>query len=331
MTDAPPIQYARTEDGVSIAYWRIGEGPALVHGPLMPYSHIEMEWRNPDIRRWYERLARGASLVRYDGRGNGLSQRDVADHSLEGHVRDLEAVIEQLGPEPVSLMGVFHSGPAAITYTARHPERVSRLVLWCTYANGGDYWRGAQAEGLRKLRQTDYRLFLRTAAHELLAWPDGEQADRFAEIMRDASTPEEADRLIAATREFNVGSALSKVSCPTLVVHRRDMEWLDISLSRDLASTLLEGSLTVVDGSSPLPAAGEIETPARALDAFLGRDALPPVAEVTARALQTILFTDLAGSTAMQSRLGDEAARDVLRAHDAAVRQAIEEFHGREV
>ena len=144
----PQVRYARTSDEVGIAYWKFGDGPLIVQTPLAPFSHIEMEWQNTEIRRWYERLAQGATIVRYDGRGNGLSQRDVADYSLDAHVRDLEAVIEQLGPDPVTILGVFHSGPAAIAYAARHPERVSHLLLWCTYAAGLDYWRAAQAEGL---------------------------------------------------------------------------------------------------------------------------------------------------------------------------------------
>jgi hypothetical protein len=73
----PQVRYARTADDVSIAYWTFGEGPVLVVTPLVPYSHIEMEWQNPHIRRWYQRLGEFVKVVRYDGRGTGLSQRDV--------------------------------------------------------------------------------------------------------------------------------------------------------------------------------------------------------------------------------------------------------------
>lgn len=232
----PSLNYAKTTDGVAIAYWRIGAGPPLVQLPLVPFSHIEMEWHHPEIRRWYERLARGASVVRYDGRGNGLSQREVEDCALDAQVRDLEAVLASLGEDRVTLLGVFHSGPVAIAYAAAHPERVSHLLLWCTYAKGADYWRAAQ--GLRALRRTDYSLFLRTGAHELLGWSDDDRADRFAEIMRLAVGPEEADRLIRATRDFDVASDLGRVACPTLVLHRRQMRWLDVSLARGLASRI---------------------------------------------------------------------------------------------
>lgn len=327
----PSVYYAHTTDGVAIATWRIGDGPPLVQLPLVPFSHIEMEWRHPDIRRWYERLARGASLVRYDGRGNGLSQREVEDPSLDAQVRDLEAVVASLGDGPVALLGVFHSGPMAIAYAAAHPERVSHLILWCTYAKGADYWSAAQAEGLRALRQTDYALFLRTGAHELLGWSGDDQADRFAEIMRLAASPEEADRLIRATRDFDVASDLARVACPTLVLHRRQMRWLDVSLGRGLASRIPGARLTILEGTSPYPAAGEIEPAARAIDEFLGRSAAEPSPARSSAAFRTVLFTDLVGHTEMMARLGDERGREVLREHEAITREVLRLHEGTEV
>ncbi len=326
----PQIRYAPASDGTSIAYWSIGTGPPIVQTPLLPFSHIEMEWQIPELREWYERLARGATLIRYDGRGNGLSQRDAADVSLEAHLRDLEAVVADIGPEPVTLVGVFHTGPAAIAFTARHPDLVSRLVLWCTYAAGTDYWRADQAEGLRALRQADYQLFLRTAAHELVGWDEGRQADRFAEIMLRAVAPEEADRLLAATRDTDVTAELGEIVCPTLVVHRRHLDWLDISLSRGLATGIRGARLSVVDGASPLPGAGETASALAAVDEFLGRGRHAPSA-VSGGTVRTILFTDLVGHSAMMSALGDLGGREVLRQHEVVIRQAVEVHGGHEV
>lgn len=124
--------------------------------------------------------------------------------SLDGQVRDLEAVIDAVSSEPAAVLGVFHSGPPSVAYAAARPERVSHLLLWSSYAVGTDYWRAAQPDGLRVLRQTDYRLFLRTAADELLGWADDEEADRFSTLMAAAVSPEGADRLIAETRAFDV-------------------------------------------------------------------------------------------------------------------------------
>lgn len=327
----PQVRYARTGDDVSIAYWVYGEGPLLVETPLVPFSHIEAEWQNPHIRRWYERLGQVVTVVRYDGRGSGLSQRDVADVSLEAHVRDLDAVIQRLGSDPVALMGVFHSGPAAIAYAAANPDRVSHLILWCTYASGSSYWKAAQSEGLRALRQTDYLLFLRTAAHELIGWADDDQSELYVDVMRRSVEPEQADRLIAATRDFEVGSAIRELEVPTLVLHRRDMHWLDIGLGRDLASRAPDGRLVVVDGQSPLPAAGDIDPVVRSIADFLGRDLSQHQAAGSAGEFRAVLFTDLVQHTEMMTALGDERGRQVLREHEEMTRRVLGSHGGTEV
>jgi len=329
----PRVRFARTSDGVSVAYWVHGAGPVLVQTPLVPFSHVELEWQNSHLRRWYEMLGEFATVVRYDGRSTGLSSRDVADVSLHGQVRDVEAVIEAVSNDPVAILGVFHSGPPSIAYAAGHPERVSHLLLWCAYAAGTDYWRAAQSEGLRALRQTDYRLFLRTAAHELLGWADDEEADRYSTLMAAAVSPEEADRLLAATRAFDVTAESSQVARPTLVMHRRDLLWLDVSLSRDLASRIPGAQLTVLEGRSPLPGAGDSEGPARVIAGFLGasRDAGVRHWPRPDRVLGTILFTDIVGSTERAADIGDRAWRDLLDRHHETVRAIVSRFDGREI
>jgi len=140
----PRIQYAKTSDGVSIAYCVTGEGAPLVHLGWFPLSHLQVEWQIPEFRRWYERLAAKRMLVRYDGRGTGLSERDVTDWSLDAQLLDLEAMVDRLRIERFALFGSLHSGPVAIAYAARHPERVSKLVLWCAYARGTDFSQSPQ-------------------------------------------------------------------------------------------------------------------------------------------------------------------------------------------
>src|SRR3989304_574833 len=131
----PRIQYAKTSDGVSIAFCAIGQGMPIVQMP-MAVSHIQAEWQQPECRRWCERLSEMRNLVRYDTRGFGLSQREVTDFSIDTMLLDLEAVVDRLGLEKFALLGFVHTGPAAISYAAQHPQRVSHLVLWCTYARG---------------------------------------------------------------------------------------------------------------------------------------------------------------------------------------------------
>src|SRR4030042_2979726 len=133
----PRIQYAQTADGVSIAFWTLGEGMPLVHLPLY-FSHIQMEWELPECRRWYERLAQKRKLVRSDTRGFGLSERNVTDFTLDALVLDIEALADRLGLEKFALLAPGHSRPVAIAYAARHPERASHLLLWWAYARASD-------------------------------------------------------------------------------------------------------------------------------------------------------------------------------------------------
>lgn len=325
----PPIRYAPTTDGASIAYWSHGAGPTLVQTPLLPYSHIQREWHNPHIRDWYEHLGTAVNVVRYDARGNGMSSRDAGEVDIEAHVRDLTAVMERLGEDPVAIMGVFHSGPAAILYAARNPERVSHLILWCTYANGADYWKAARAEGLRALRQTDYEMFLLTGAHELLGWSKNEESALFAELMRVAVTPDEADRLLAATRGFDAEAALPEIRCPTLVIHRRDLSWIDVGLSRDMAARIPEARLLIVEGSSPYPAAGEVEPLVAAVHEFIGVG--HGHFEPAAGGFRTVLFTDLVDHTRMIASMGDDAGREILREHEAITRELLRQNGGTEI
>src|SRR3989337_1385641 len=126
----PRIQYATTADGVSIAFWVLGEGPPLLQLPYMPFSHIQLEWQIPECRRWYERLAEKRKLIRLDPRGMGLSQRDITELSTDAWLLDIEAVVDRLGIKKFAVLGAWHSGPAAIEHAVSHPERVSHLVLW---------------------------------------------------------------------------------------------------------------------------------------------------------------------------------------------------------
>ena len=155
----PQIQYAQTSDGVKIAYWTIGNGTPLLYIPSPPLNHLQMEWQIPELRRYYQRLARGRMLVRYDHRGCGLSQRDVDEYSLDSLVADTHAVAERLGVTSFDLLGSVHSGPVAIAYAARHTERVRHLVLWCTYARGAAYSRTPRSVAIQGLLDKDWELY----------------------------------------------------------------------------------------------------------------------------------------------------------------------------
>jgi class 3 adenylate cyclase len=328
----PRIQYAKTADGVSIAFGTLGEGMPLVHLSVA-FSHTQMEWQIAECRRWYERLADKRMLVRYDYRGFGLSERNVTDFSLDAQVLDMEAVVDRLGLEKFALLGLLHLGPAAIAYAARHPERVSHLVLWCAWARGSDWLRSPQVQVFRASLEKDWMFYTEAAAQLVLGWSAGEPARRYAALARESVEPEfHRAVVIPALNEWDVTPFLAQVRSPTLVLHRRQYV-LDVDVARGLASRIPDARLVLLEGESGAPYLGDTEAVLAAIDEFLGegeeaaRGAEPP----EAGAFRTVLFTDVEGSTALTQRLGDAKAREVLRTHDHMVREALRAHGGAEV
>ncbi len=323
----PRIQYAQTKDGVSIAYWMLGEGMPLVFMPDLPASHIQYELQYPQYRRWYERLAENRKVVRYDGRGSGLSERDVADFTLDAYVLDLDAVVDHIGLETFGLFGHYAGGPVSIAYAARHPERVSHLILWCAWARASDIWRLPQIEALALLAEKDWNTFTETFAHVSFGWPEGDEARQYAVTMRESITQEAFRTAIDAMRRVDVSDVLPHLSSPTLVLQRRQVPYPDVDVARRLASRIPEARLSIVEGKSPNPWA-DSDAVLTAIDEFLGEG---EEAAAAPSGLVTILFTDMEGSTASAERLGDARAQELLRTHNSIVRDALKTHSGSEV
>jgi pimeloyl-ACP methyl ester carboxylesterase/DNA-binding CsgD family transcriptional regulator len=264
----PRIRYATTADGVSIAFWTLGEGVPLVYMAGGPWGHVEL-WDIPECRRWYERLAHKRMLVRYDVRGTGWSERDVSDHSLDALVADVEAVVDRLGLERFDMFGAFDAGPVAIAYAARHPERVSHLILWCSWARSSDI-RTPRIRAWLGLLDQDWELMTDTCAHLALGWPAGEVGRHAAQRLRESVTPEAARAALEAMGRFDVTDLLPRLKAPTLVLHRSDISWLPVDIARALASRMPDARLSILEGESTAPYLGDAEATARAVDAFLG-------------------------------------------------------------
>ena len=328
----PRIQYAKTSDGVSIAFWTLGDGPPLVHiTPAFP--HLQLEWQIPKIRAWYERLARRRKLIRYDGRGMGLSQHEIPAFSPETGVLDLEAVLGRLELDRVALLGPLHGGPTAITYAARNPERVSHLVLWCTYSRAADWAEAAQIQASRALIDRDWDTYAETAAHLVFGWSAGDEARAFATLIRESTTPEAAQMGIRALSEVDVTALMPQVQSPTLVLHRRGLRALNVDVATGLASLIPHARLAILEGTALMPYLEDMEAVATAINEFLGEgeEAASGVEPTAPGAFRTVLFTDIEGSTAMTQRLGDARARDVMREHERIVRECLRAHGGSEV
>lgn len=331
----PQIQYGTAADGVRIAYWTLGEGPLFMQLPLVPFSHLQLEWQIPEYRQWYERLAQTRRLIRYDCRGAGLSDRDVADYSLEAYVADIEAVHARIGFEQFDLLAGLNAGPIAIAYAAHHPERVSHLILWCTYDRASDFF-GPGIQAAQKLIDIDWELYTETVAHSLVVgWAEGDLAHRIAAYLRECLTWETAKRVVWLVGEFDVSELVPLVRSPTLVFHRRQLSFLDVASARRLVARLPEARLALVEGSSLVPLGESMGEVLQTIDEFVGASAAPPTPASRNAGERlgslTILFTDVAGSTELTRRLGDSRAREVLRTHEGIVREELATYGGAEI
>ncbi len=329
----PRIQYAKTSDGVSIAFWTMGEGMPFVHMPWGGISNTQAEWELSDFRSWYERLAAKWNLVRYDPRGAGLSDRDVSGFSVESYLLDVDAVAKSLSLDRFVLFAPMHSGPAAIAYAVSRPERVSHLVLWCSWASAADFYGSPEAQALLALRDKDWDTYSQAVAHAFTGWSEGGAGSQLARLIRESFTQ---DELLAAF-SAGIGTAdatalLPRVGSPTLVMNLRQFRLVGMNLAKGLASQISGARLVVLDGESAFPVGDVAEAAISAIDEFLGEGEEAAVGtEPALGGMVTILFTDMEGSTSLTQRLGDAKAQEVLRTHNGIVREALKGHGGSEI
>jgi pimeloyl-ACP methyl ester carboxylesterase/DNA-binding CsgD family transcriptional regulator len=258
------IGFCTSRDGVRIAYAIHGSGPPVVR-PSTWLTHLEQDWRNPIWHHWLEELGRANTVVRYDERGCGLSDRDVEDLSSEAWLSDLEAVVEAAGLDTFDLLGISQGGPTAIEYAARHPERVRRLVLYGTYLRGrlrrsqADRREGAMLAALAGMGwgRPSTPAFRRAFAE--LFVPDGtpEQLDWFVELQRLSSSPEMASRIRRARGAVDVSTLAQRVTAPTLVIHARDDHAVPFEEGRLVAATIPGARFVPIEGRNHILLADE--------------------------------------------------------------------------
>jgi class 3 adenylate cyclase/pimeloyl-ACP methyl ester carboxylesterase len=320
----PRIQYTKTSDGVNIAYWVMGSGPPIVWMPTIPATHIEREWELPLTREAYDAIARSNTLVRYDGRGFGLSDRDVSDFSVRAMVRDLEAIANHLGLESFDILAFGFEGSCGIAYTARNPERVSHLVLWHVPASGNDV--SEQYHDLAALAQRDWEMASEAWIRATIAWEEGDLPRVGAGLMRASADPAHLRAYMEQLRDRDVRDLLPNVAVPTLVMHRREYRLPPLDASRRIAAAIPGAELRLLEGSSYYFGPDGL---AASLAFFMGHDVLEKRGGT--RDMRVILFTDVEGSTALTQRLGDAKAREIFREHERIVREALKAHGGSEV
>jgi len=220
------IRYCTTSDGVRLAYATTGNGPPLVKASNW-LTHLDFEWGSPIWRHWYAAISLHHRLVRYDERGNGMSQRDAPDVSFDTWVRDLETVVDAAGLDRFPLLGISRGGAIAIAYAARHPERVTRLVLYGAFAVGVNHYGTPEQIEARRAFTSLVRLgwglnnpaFCKTFTCRFIPEATPEHEQWLDELQRVSTSPENAARLMERDGDIDVRPLLSQVRMPTLVVH----------------------------------------------------------------------------------------------------------------
>ena len=273
------IRFCTAADGVGIAYATVGEGRPLVKAPNW-LTHLEFEWSSPVWRQQWDELAKGYQLVRFDQRGCGLSDWTAEDQSFSAWVGDLESVVGAADLDRFALIGVSQGGAAAIEYTARHPEKVSHLILYGAYARGwalrGDSPDEHEAmmtlmkEGWGRdnpaFRQVFTSLFMPDATAEQMNW--------FNELQRVSTSPENAVRLQQETGKIDVLDRLPLVTVPTLVLHCRGDARVSFEEGRRIASLLPSAKFVPLDSRNHVLSATDPATPIflSEIRSFLERD-----------------------------------------------------------
>ncbi|HEY1356791.1 MAG TPA: adenylate/guanylate cyclase domain-containing protein [Thermoleophilaceae bacterium] len=326
-------RYARS-DGWSIAYQVAGSGHdvVLVPGAL---SHVELGWETPALSTMYRRLSRFGRMITFDKRGTGLSDRTPDHPTLEERMDDVRAVMDAAGCERAALVGTSEGGPMSLLFAATYPERVSALVLWGTFARQSwapDYPIGFDPElGEQFAAQIEQiwgqgRVWPLISIHDA---PDDEATrQRLARFERAAGTPRMAAMANRFAMQIDCRHVLSSISAPTLVVHRSQDPIVPADRARYLAEAIPGARLVEFPGAFHFSATGKDEEALDEIEEFLTGSR--PIQEID-RVLKTVMFTDIADSTATAVAMGDRRWHAVLDAHDGLVREELDRYRGREV
>jgi pimeloyl-ACP methyl ester carboxylesterase len=248
-----------------VAYETRGTGPPLV-APAWWLSHLELDWQSERIRTFWESVAEGYALTRYDRLGVGMSDRAVqeSDLTLDGEVATLRALLDELGLDRVSLIGGSSGSCAAVAFAAAYPERVDRLVLYGSYADGGAITTPDVADAIVATVQAHWGLGSRLLSDIFLGGADAAERERFAAFQREAVTADTAAALLRLVYRLDVRAQLPLVRAPTLVVHRRNDRAVPYRLGRQVAAAIPRATFVPLQGSAHFPWQGDADSVVRA-------------------------------------------------------------------
>jgi class 3 adenylate cyclase/pimeloyl-ACP methyl ester carboxylesterase len=325
------MQYARTADGVKIAYGVAGSGPIVVRVPNIPFTNCQAEWAQDT--GFYHGLTDRFTVVTFDPRGCGLSDTSVEDLSMEARILDLEAVLGRVKAEKFALHSVGWSGPMCIRYAVEHPDRVTHLILDDAHARTEASMAQPQMRALDQLSGGEWDTFLEFVVFTSYGL-GRDQAGPYVAYLKSCVTPDMARKIFAEVRKDDATDLLEMVPQPTLIMQHGLMGGASVDGAKEMAASVPNATLVMLEG-------GALDTDQilKAMDDFLGTkvDHDHPAAGTpggpapAGASVRAVLFTDLVGHTEMMSRLGDQKGRDVLREHEAITRDVLIHHNGTEV
>jgi pimeloyl-ACP methyl ester carboxylesterase len=332
----PATRYAKTPDGVAIAYQVVGEGPRdLVWVPGW-ISHIEAAWEEPTLARFFERLASFSRLILFDKRGTGMSDKVATSEmpTLETRMSDVLTVCQATGSERPFLLGVSEGAPMCILFAATYPSRTSGIILLGGFAREtvapGHPWGFSQA---------DIDAFLAEIASDWggpvgldIRAPSRVGDDRFrqnwARYLRLGASPAAVLALVRMNAGIDVRPVLESVRVPTLVLHRTGDRAVPVESGRYVAENIPGATLVEMPGEDHLPWIGDPDRVIGEIEEFVTGTRRHSVND---RILATVLFTDIVGSTERAAEMGDQDWGDLLAAHHATVREQLARYSGTEL
>lgn len=329
----PETRYARCGD-IAIAYQVIGDGPNDLLYAQGWLGNIEYAWESPEYARFLTRLSRSSRLILFDKRGTGMSDRDVSFPTLEQRSEDIKAVLDAVGSTQAALLGISEGGNMASLFAATYPERVSALILCGCFPRNAwapDYPWGQTRDELERrisaLMENWGRPFNLAEAAPSVA-DDPRIREWFAAFLRYSASPKAAERIARLNFEIDIRDILPAIQAPTLVLHREGDCWSRPEEARLLASRIPRATLRLLSGSDHIPWYGDQDALIGEIEEFLtGKRANA----ATGRALATVLMTDIVGSTAKLSAMGDGRWRSLLEQLDEQVDRRVAALGGTKI
>lgn len=333
-------RYARSGD-VSIAYQVTGEGSFDIVFVPPTASHVELAWQVPVLRAMFERLASFSRLIHFDKRGTGMSDRVTGVPTLETRMDDLRAIMDAVGSERAAVMGWSEGCPMSALFAATYPERVWALVLYGGKARSlraPDYpWGPTEAEALRAI--ADLRFLGEESGAAKMAARSGspdateEEIRALATYFRYSASPGSAEALERMNMLIDVRDALPAIRVPTLVIHHVEDPWVRVEQGQDMAERIPGATYVELPGRGHIPAVAGVGPVLDRTESFLHGvwDAGGWGGGEPDRVLATVLFTDIVGSTAKASELGDARWKEMIQEHHGIIRRQLVRFRGTEL